>query len=195
MFEHVEVWNGIIKSGPCRSNIYYSGVQGNAMRKGHFTIYAYCIYRCRIYESLAALFFMIAERWKALKHSTEHSTAATRTKHTRHRFSPAHHEWIWASQANPLETRQGGLSVSRERSDDFKDAASVSRKQSQRDTGGLEGQTKTGSPIAARSTVEDKQCRLRNWDKTMPAKATSKQLCCLLFALCFLVFFFLGVNI
>lgn len=48
---------------------------------------------------------------------------------------------------------------------------------------GEEGEEKTAPPIAVRSVVQEKECRLRNWDKPKPTQVTTNSVvCCLLFA-------------
>lgn len=73
--------------------------------------------------------------------------------------SSARPQWIWASPGSPLRKSRRGLGVSRERCGDLKDAARISRNSSD-DIGDLEGEEKTGPPMAEKSAVHKKDYRL-----------------------------------
>lgn len=77
------------------------------------------------------------------------------------------------SRSGGDEAGGGLLGVLCDRGGDDENVASASRNRS-RETGDLEGGDKIGSPIAARSTVQEKEDRLRNWAKTNPEKASGR---------------------
>lgn len=83
----------------------------------------------------------------------------------------------------------GGLGVSGEHGGDYNEVTIIPRNRSSSDdTGDLKGEEeKAGPPIAATSTVQEKEYRLTNWAKTKPAQATADSAAAAAAACCLVV--------